>query len=89
MTRQGRGTQVPRQAARVLSRVQRILEETCEQDGQGASLQEVARRKAYRAGINRALAELASYSQFRSQRVSDEVVAVPVPDELGRETRTR
>jgi hypothetical protein len=43
-----------------LERVREILEETCEQDGQGASLQEVGRRKAYRAGINRALAEIDS-----------------------------
>jgi hypothetical protein len=41
-----------------LERVRVILEETCEQDGQGHNLQEVQRRKAYRAGINRALAEL-------------------------------
>lgn len=87
MTRQRRGTRVPRQAAaaRVLERVQRILEETCEQDGQGRSLQEVARRKAYRAGINRALVELTGYSQSRSQTPKDDA---PAPDELGRETRT-
>jgi hypothetical protein len=41
-----------------LERVRAILQETCEQDGQGPSSQEVARRKAYRAGINRALAEI-------------------------------
>jgi hypothetical protein len=41
-----------------LERVRVILEETCEQDGQGRNLQEVQRRKAYRAGINRALAEI-------------------------------
>ncbi|HMF59892.1 MAG TPA: hypothetical protein VK595_05955 [Vicinamibacterales bacterium] len=41
-----------------LERVRVILEETCEQDGQGRNLQEVQRRKAYRAGVNRALAEL-------------------------------
>ena len=65
MTDQGRGgVRSPRQpgAARVLDRVREILEETCEQDGQGRSLQEVARRKAYRAGINRALVELNGYS---------------------------
>lgn len=67
MTTRGRGAQVPRQAAatRVLERVRSILEETCEQDGQGRSLQESARRKAYRAGINRALVELAGYSAGR------------------------
>lgn len=41
-----------------LERVRDILQETCEQDGQGDNLQEIARRKAYRAGINRALAEI-------------------------------
>jgi hypothetical protein len=46
----------PPGAATVLERVRVILAETCEQDGQGTNLQEVARRKAYRAGINRALA---------------------------------
>lgn len=40
----------------VLERVRVILAETCEQDGQPR--QEVARRKAYRAGINRALATI-------------------------------
>ncbi len=49
----------PGDARRALQRVREILEETCEQDGQGPSLQEVARRKAYRAGINRALALIA------------------------------
>ena len=55
-----RGARVPRQpaAARVLDGVRRILVEVCEQDGQ-ASMPEPQRRKAYRAGINRALAEIA------------------------------
>jgi hypothetical protein len=35
--------------------VREILRETCEQDGRGSNLQEVTRRKSYRAGINRAL----------------------------------
>ncbi len=52
----------------VLLRVQRILEETCEQDGQGASLQETGRRKAYRAGINRALDELRTFEPPRRGR---------------------
>lgn len=47
----------------VLARVQRILSETCERDGQGSNLQETSRRKAYRAGINRALAELDEWSK--------------------------
>jgi hypothetical protein len=70
VTPQGRGTQVSRQraAARVLERVQCILEETCEQDGRGSSLQEVARRKAYRAGINRALVELRDHQHSQTQR---------------------
>jgi hypothetical protein len=57
-----RGARAPRQsgAAQTLARVRTILEETCEQDGQGSNLQETARRKAYRAGINRALAEIAA-----------------------------
>jgi hypothetical protein len=38
-----------------LERVRVILAETCKRDGQGSNLQEPARRKAYRAGINRAL----------------------------------
>jgi hypothetical protein len=41
--------------AAVLARVRAILAETCEQDGRGSNLQETTRRKAYRAGINRAL----------------------------------
>lgn len=41
-----------------LDRVRAILEEACEHDGQGSNLSEVSRRKAYRAGINRALAEI-------------------------------
>jgi hypothetical protein len=44
--------------AAVLDRVRRILAETCERDSQGANLQETQRRKAYRAGINQALAEI-------------------------------
>ena len=43
-----------------LNRVRMILEETCDADGQGHNLQERQRRKAYRIGINRALAELQS-----------------------------
>lgn len=57
-----RGVKAPRQpaATRVLERVRRILEETCEQDGQGFNLSESQRRKAYRAGINRALEAMPS-----------------------------
>jgi hypothetical protein len=43
-----------------LERVRAILAQTCEQDGQGTNLSEASRRKAYRAGINRALAEIES-----------------------------
>lgn len=46
-------------AERTLNRVREILEETCAADGQGSNLQELVRRKSYRAGINRALAEIA------------------------------
>lgn len=45
----------PNNQAAVLARVREILRETCEQDGRGSNLQEVTRRKSYRAGINRAL----------------------------------
>jgi hypothetical protein len=41
-----------------LVRVREILEETCDQDGQQLIMQESARRKAYRAGINAALDEI-------------------------------
>lgn len=41
-----------------LERVRVILRETLEQDGQGPNLEERHRRKAYRAGITRALAEI-------------------------------
>jgi hypothetical protein len=57
VTPAGRGAQTaPRQSAtRTLQQVREILEETCDADGQPPNLQELARRKAYRAGINRAL----------------------------------
>lgn len=42
-----------------LERVRTILQETIEQDGQGQSYHERDRRKAYRAGINKALAVIA------------------------------
>jgi hypothetical protein len=51
-----------------LDRVREILEQTREQDGQGRNLQEVQRRKAYQAGINRALAEIdATRRRVRSE----------------------
>lgn len=52
-------------AAAKLDRVQAILERTCTEDGQGTSLQESARRKAYRAGINAALDELRDLKEGR------------------------
>lgn len=58
----GRGATAsrPSAAARTLEKVREILEETCAQDGRPPNLQELSRRKAYRAGINRALAVIAA-----------------------------
>ena len=46
---------------KALERVRDILMEACEQDGQDFNTTEKARRKAYRAGINRAVAVISEH----------------------------